>query len=229
MATPGRPSQERQVREQLLDAARHFFLQSPYSEVSTRQIASRAHTNVGMIRYYFGNKLGLFEAVLRDTLEPIRKLLRQIGQQPAPDSLEQVMALNVELHLRNPDFAKLMMFVMYCGNDTELQGVFDTIMEEINSYSTKMFKKLQQKGLLAPHWDIELTRLSMMSLVMYPSILPEPAAALFGVEQSEDFYKRLLEHNLKLLSHGLTAGSNAASERPGIQSKLVAANESAEF
>jgi len=221
MATPGRPSQERHVREQLLDAARHYFLQSPYSEVSTRQIATRAHTNVGMIRYYFGNKLGLFEAVLRDTLKPFQTLLNQIARQPASDSLEQVMAQQIKLHLRNPDFAKLKMFGMYSGYDAELQGVIDAVIAEIDSCLILMFEKLQQKGLLAPHLDIQLTRLSILSLVLYPSILPEPMARLFGVEQSEDFYERLHDHNVKLLFHGVIADRKAAPKRSEIPLRLV--------
>ena len=42
-----------------------------YDKVSIRLIAQKAGVNSSLIRYYFGNKEGLFETMLRETLAPM--------------------------------------------------------------------------------------------------------------------------------------------------------------
>ncbi len=46
----------------LLDAALKCFSRAPFGEVSTRTIASEAGLNLPAIKYYFGDKQGLYEA-----------------------------------------------------------------------------------------------------------------------------------------------------------------------
>jgi AcrR family transcriptional regulator len=63
------------VRERLLKAALDSFLADDYHKVTTRLIAEKADANVSMIRYYFGNKEGLYEEMIRETLNPLLKVL----------------------------------------------------------------------------------------------------------------------------------------------------------
>src|SRR5512146_2585385 len=62
------------VYARLLKAALECFLADEYHKVTTRMIAEKANTNISMIRYYFGNKEGLYEEMIRDTLKPILDL-----------------------------------------------------------------------------------------------------------------------------------------------------------
>lgn len=55
------------VRTRLLKAALGCFLADDYHQVTTRMIAEKAGANVSMIRYYFGNKEGLYEEMIRET------------------------------------------------------------------------------------------------------------------------------------------------------------------
>jgi AcrR family transcriptional regulator len=59
------------VRERLLKAALDSFLSDEYHKVTTRLIADKADANISMIRYYFGNKEGLYEEMIRDTMSPL--------------------------------------------------------------------------------------------------------------------------------------------------------------
>ncbi|MGZ5541985.1 MAG: TetR/AcrR family transcriptional regulator, partial [Methylobacter sp.] len=63
------------VRERLLKAALDSFLSDDYHKVTTRLIAERADANISMIRYYFGNKEGLYEEMIRDTMNPLLDVL----------------------------------------------------------------------------------------------------------------------------------------------------------
>ncbi len=64
---PTRPRAPRsdgeQSRERLLHAALALFAQQGFAKTSTREIAEAAGTNLAAIKYYFGDKAGLYRAV----------------------------------------------------------------------------------------------------------------------------------------------------------------------
>ncbi|NMM43416.1 TetR/AcrR family transcriptional regulator [Rhodospirillaceae bacterium KN72] len=64
---PGRPNvaEETDLRDVILDQAELAFAESGFSGTRTRDVAERAKVNHGLIRYYFGSKDALFEAVFR--------------------------------------------------------------------------------------------------------------------------------------------------------------------
>jgi AcrR family transcriptional regulator len=53
-------------RERLLQAALRLFAEKGFAKTSTREIALAAQTNIAAISYYFGDKAGLYRAVLTD-------------------------------------------------------------------------------------------------------------------------------------------------------------------
>ena len=55
-----------EARGRLLDAALQLFADQGFSKTSTREIALAAQANVASIRYYFGDKAGLYRAVFED-------------------------------------------------------------------------------------------------------------------------------------------------------------------
>ncbi len=63
------------VRDRLIRAALDCFLADDYHRVTTRLVADKAGVNVSMIRYYFGNKEGLYEEMIRETLNPLLAVL----------------------------------------------------------------------------------------------------------------------------------------------------------
>lgn len=65
---PHRPVRQggEQSRERLLRVGLALFAQKGYAKTSTREIAEAAQTNIAAIRYYFGDKAGLYRAVFFD-------------------------------------------------------------------------------------------------------------------------------------------------------------------
>jgi AcrR family transcriptional regulator len=73
---PGRPQsgtgdQEFPFRERLLDAARDLFATRGYAATSMRQVALGAGVTPALAHYYFKDKAGLSEAVLRERIAPL--------------------------------------------------------------------------------------------------------------------------------------------------------------
>lgn len=59
-------SDGQEARTRLLDAALVLFAEQGFAKTSTREIAQAAQVNVASIRYYFGDKAGLYRAVFTD-------------------------------------------------------------------------------------------------------------------------------------------------------------------
>lgn len=57
-----------QARQRLLAAALALFAEKGYDKASTREIAEGAQCNLAAINYYFGDKRGLYQAVLSESM-----------------------------------------------------------------------------------------------------------------------------------------------------------------
>jgi TetR/AcrR family transcriptional regulator, regulator of cefoperazone and chloramphenicol sensitivity len=63
---PGTQARGEDTRRRILETALDLFAAQGYEGASTRQIAERAGVNLPAIQYYFGNKEGLYRAVIED-------------------------------------------------------------------------------------------------------------------------------------------------------------------
>jgi AcrR family transcriptional regulator len=62
----------------LLRTGRVLFSRRGYHGVSVRALARVAHVNLGAVRYHFGSKEGLYQEVLRSSLDPLRERLEDL-------------------------------------------------------------------------------------------------------------------------------------------------------
>lgn len=72
------------TREKLLEAARDVFAETGYHGATVRDICARAGTNIALVNYHFGDKLGLYTEVLQRSvrfkhLDTVRDALEQKG------------------------------------------------------------------------------------------------------------------------------------------------------
>ncbi len=67
-ASPGRAVEPNDSRQRLLQAALRCFAEHGFEKTSTRMIADAAQANVAAIRYYFGDKAGIYRAAF---IEPM--------------------------------------------------------------------------------------------------------------------------------------------------------------
>src|SRR5919108_94548 len=62
-------------RERILEEARSLFAAHGYDSVSMQQIADAAQVNKATLFHHFGDKEGLFVAVMREEFEGVRRAL----------------------------------------------------------------------------------------------------------------------------------------------------------
>lgn len=78
----GRPpkGQESQSRERVLDSALQLFLEHGYGNLSMETVARDAHVSMRTIYSHFGNKAGLFGAVIRRCSDQFVDSLPEFGE-----------------------------------------------------------------------------------------------------------------------------------------------------
>ncbi|WP_345853319.1 TetR/AcrR family transcriptional regulator [Shewanella algae] len=95
-ATAGRPKGHSGARDALIEAARSCFTVKGYERVSTRELARKAGVDAAMIRYYFGSKAGLFEAMVRDTIAPVLEAFKHYNAAQSHQSASEGSANSPE-------------------------------------------------------------------------------------------------------------------------------------
>ncbi len=210
----GRPKGEQQnTRQALIDAARDNFSRYGYRKLSTRQIAEHAGVDAAMIRYYFGSKAALFEAMVKDTLSPILSLLRQHNETSADLTPLSLMQTYYRIISANPSLPRLIQQIFNYHDDSDafsvLAGVFDEVLFRSNSWAEQLNKQQSMNPALNPQW----IRLSLLSLMIFPLIAPSYIQKSLDIHISEDWLMQLAEHNDALLKQGLFGPTNTAGEK----------------
>ncbi|EKO3540339.1 TetR/AcrR family transcriptional regulator [Vibrio fluvialis] len=199
----GRPQQPTDVRELLLQHAKELFTVMDYDKVSTRLIAQKAQVDIGMIRYYFGSKGGLFETMLRETLAPMKEQIDHLLADSNHQNLTEVMRTYYREMIKVPHFPRLIMQVMQMPpSELQRQLIEKVILDVTKPVQDMMFQKLIQRGVVRPDVDPQLCRVSYISLMVFPFIAPRALMAVHGIELNEEFLDRLIEHNIRLMEQG---------------------------
>jgi len=192
------------VRERLLSAAKTCFLTEDYHQVSTRKIAELAQANVSMIRYYFGSKEGLYEEMIRATLNPLLEVLDQ-DLLATPEGFGAFLKLYYDTMLRAPEFPRLILRVLALRQGPGRRFV-QQLLERGRQRGAQRVQGLKQQGLALSDLDPDLVRMAFVSLAMTPLLLRELFEEQMDRPMDAAFLDALAAFNGRLLSAGLSTG-----------------------
>ncbi|MCX2757456.1 TetR/AcrR family transcriptional regulator [Vibrio sp. Sgm 22] len=199
----GRPQKNLDVRQLLIEHARDLFVVQPYDKVSTRLIAERAGVNIAMIRYYFGSKAGLFEAMLRETLRPMQLQMQRLVEESSHENFLDLMRTYYKEMVKVPKFPRLIAQVMNMPPSEVQRELLEKVFLDVAKPAQDViFEKLVAQGVLRKEMDPKLCRVSYISLMVFPFIAPPPLLVIHGIEINEEFLNRLIEHNIQLMTEG---------------------------
>ncbi len=171
--------------------------------VETFCIASRAGVNVAMIRYYFGSKEGLFETMVRETFEPMKQQIQLMVHDSSQKNFLDIMRTYYREMFKVPQFPRLLAQIMHMDVSATQRKLLDKVIADISQpMQIVMFDKLVDSNILRPDADPKLCKVSYLSLMVFPFIASPALLAVHGIELSEEFLNQLIEHNIKLMTHG---------------------------
>jgi AcrR family transcriptional regulator len=190
------------VRARLLRAAADCFLVAvPYQAVSTRQIAQRAGVNVSMIRYYFGSKQGLYEAVMRDCLDPLLQALDG-PMLASADGFAAFLKLYYDTALQRPALSRLALQALALRQGPGCRLLLQ-MLGEGRLRAARQVAVLKRRGELAVGVDPDLLRMAFISLALMPMLMKDAFEAQMPRAIDEAFVARLAAFNGGLLKSGL--------------------------
>ncbi|MDC8771360.1 TetR/AcrR family transcriptional regulator [Roseateles albus] len=191
------------VPERLLLAAKQFFLSDEYHQVSTRRIAEAAKVNTAMIRYYFGNKEGLYEEMIRAALTPILDALDSDTLTTRQGYIDYLRTYYRTMSA-TPELPKLMFKVVALSEGPGRRFV-QQLLERGQKRGARRLDEMQQSGLQQAGLDPDLLRLAFTSLAMMPMLLRENFEAQMERPMDEAFLDRLAEFNGQMFALALTS------------------------
>ncbi len=191
------------VRERLLKAALDSFLSDDYHRVTTRLIAEKADTNISMIRYYFGNKEGLYEEMIRETLDPLLKVLDD-QMLDSPDGFKDFLLLYYETMTLQPEFPKLILKVLAL-NQSPGRRFIKQLLERGRTRGAQKMDELKSGGQIPSSLDPDIVRMAFVSLAMMPMLLKDIFEEQLGRKMDDAFFEKLAVFNGHLFSAGLVS------------------------
>jgi AcrR family transcriptional regulator len=208
---PGRPEKRpgrEQVRGALIDAAAALFAQRGYDAVGIRELASAAGVTPGMISYYFGDKLGLLQAVADRVFERLLAGLRAVAAEPR--GRRPLAAALIELYVeslgRDPWIPQFVAREVL-SRDGPIRAHF---VERFASQAAKLaplvFAQEIESGRLRRDLDPVLSLLSLMGMCVFPFLAQPLLGPLLGYQLDACFRERLRAHTTRLYLEGASGG-----------------------
>lgn len=189
------------VQQRLIDAAMQCFLDDEYHRVTTRQIAVVADTNVSMIRYYFGNKEGLYEEMIRSTLQPLLDVL-ETSLLTSTEGFADYFRIYYRTMRENPRFPALVLKVLALNQGPGKRFIHQ-LLERGRQRGKEKIEQLKQHGLLRQDVDADAVRIAFVSLAMMPMLIKTVFEEQMEREMDKEFLEQLANLNGRLFIAGM--------------------------
>ncbi len=213
----GRPLGDSDAREALLSTARELFVNRPYRTVTLREVARYAGVDAALVRYYFGGKAGLFEAMMRETLAPVLDALRQAGADTTTagqQQTEHLMLTYYRIMGRHPHLPRLVFRILNEGDDLEPFAILSRVFADVVQASDSWLKQaLLLPGQFDQNVNPQFARLSFISLMVFPLVAPPLILRRLGISINPDTLATLAGHNSRLFSQGVFTPPESAADQ----------------
>lgn len=211
------------VRADLLASAAAAFSARGYEAVSLRDVAKRAGTTAAMVHYYFGDKSGLFAALLDETLasvlERVRSALAARGAasegRAARASVEGATGQGSVIELffdiahetlgATPWIPRLVLREVLSDDAPFRERFIEGYARPMSLLLRGALREEVKAGRLRADLDVDLGFTSLIGLAVFPFIGQRVIERVLGVSFDAAFRTRLTAHTKRLVLDGVTA------------------------
>ena len=190
--------QEGSVQERLLKAAFDLFLHENYNKVTTRMLAREAKTSLSMIRYYFGDKQKLYEEMVRQQFKTIAQALEDSYSEEKGLDLELLLMKYLDIHNEHPDFPAFFTNILAYKNGPGYL-LFSQILDAKRDRIEKLVRSSQTNKLLNNHVDIDVLRILIMSLTVFPFLIQGVLGNSKKMEMDDQLLEKVAQAAGKML------------------------------
>jgi TetR/AcrR family transcriptional regulator len=207
---PGRRTTVRNLdrtREKILAAALAEFSARGFAGARVDAIARRARVNKRMLYYCFGNKQELYREILR------RKIAeRSEWLESTPNDFAGVLSHMYLFGGSDIEFVRLMEWEAIdtggrkCIAEAERRALFEKAVGRL--------RMLQRAGSIPHGTDLTQLFISMLSLALFPLVMPQIIRLIHGMEPTDRRFIRQRANFLSWLGDRLTRSAGTAGIQP---------------
>jgi len=160
------------TRERILAAALKEFAAKGFAGARVDLIARRAAINKRMLYHYFGDKEGLFKAVLRLKISQRQAWAETLSGDPA-----ETLSFWFSAACKDMDWVRMLEWeaLQQNGKVIDEKERFDTVARGL-----KRIRQRQARGLVSSELDPRQIMLTMRSLTMFPAAFPQLTRLITG-------------------------------------------------
>jgi AcrR family transcriptional regulator len=192
------------LRRSLLVAARNLFITRGFGNVGTRELARAAGVSPAMIAYYFGDKQGLYEALVEDAVGRVLARLQGLAREPdrRQEPVDAFLAAYLETLIAEPWIPQLLVREVL-AQDSPLRRRFrESFAGPALAALGAMLGDERDRGRLRSDLDTRLAVLSLVGMTVFPFLVHPVLGEVFGYRLDADFRDRLHRHTRRLFLDG---------------------------
>jgi len=212
------PGAEDQTRERLIEAAGEVFAEQGFQAATVRDICAKAGANVAAVNYHFRDKMGLYVAVLQNSVcaaspADVRSLMEQAA---APEEALRLMITHM-LHRMYRAGGRGGWHVRIMAHElARPTAALDRVVAEVIGPNYIAMRQILAR-ILDTGPDDEITRLCAHSIVgqvvHYAHATPVIERVWPGFELTEERVGRIAAHIADFSLHAVRALGNRTRER----------------
>lgn len=184
------------VRADILRAAKSEFAQNGLAGSRIQDIVDKIQTSKRTIFYYFGDKEGLYRAVLEDAYRKVRKGeadLNLEGLQPT-EALQRLVEFTFDHHRDNAEFIKLVM-IENIHHGRYMQNI--ETLSQTNTTAIKQLERICEAGKAAGLFREDVSALALHWQISAMSFFNVSNRATFEINFGDDLFSEKSQLELR--------------------------------
>ena len=209
---PGRPAADDlgdgEARQVLIQAAAKRFAAQGADGTRLREIVDDAGMTPAMVAYYFQDKSGLLEAVVRDALGTVRNVIEASVQDHESGAFIDGLIKRYMAALSGAPWIPQLLIREVISRDTPLRAVFveEFARQAVAVVPERVLEEINQ-GRLRSDLDPRYLILSLVGMCLFPFIAHPVLGSLLQFDLDESFGQSYGEHVIDLFARGAGGGS----------------------
>lgn len=218
--SPGRPpAGERtgeEAKETLIRTAATLFARQGFEGTSLREVAEGARVTPAMVAYYFRDKSGLLEAVVRQGLSILLTVVRAAAAEAEPGQFLSTLVRDYMAALTRHPWIPQVVVREVVSRESPLRQLF---IDEFAVHAVQLIPRQMatgiEAGFLREDLDPRFAILSLVGMCLFPFIAHPVLGPLLGYRLDEGFGHTYGAHVLELFQHGAVARFDDPGEAGG--------------
>ena len=166
-----------------------------------------------MVSYYFGDKQGLYEAMIESVFQRLMERVAELAHHGAEDDGDRLSSF-VRLHIatlaHDPWVPQLILREVLSAEGPLRERFVEGFARRMAEALLAIIREEIAAGRLREDLDPQLTMLSLMGLSVFPFLSQPVSGPVLGFELDDAFRDRLIEHTVKLFRSGVAGPGDDA-------------------